>query len=49
MIIFKHCMLIFQSQPTDSDLLYLKFKFVNFNLYCVVIHVFQSQLDKIIF
>lgn len=49
MIIFKHCMLIFQLQPTDSDLLYLKFKFVNFNLYCVIIHVFQSQLDKIIF
>lgn len=37
MIIFKHCMLIFQSQPTDSDLLYLKFKFVNFNLYCVIV------------
>lgn len=35
MIIFKHCMLIFQSQPTDSDLLYLKF--INFNLYCVIV------------
>lgn len=44
---FEHCMLIFQSQPTGSDLLYLKFKFVNFKRYCVII--FQNQLDKIIF